>query len=70
MMRQVPLQTLGALYVNDKKEQDQLEREERKLQQLLPAGVAGYGRSVRLAPGDRNVVFFEFLFSHTTTKDN
>ena len=58
MMRQVPLQTLGALYVNDKKQQDQLEREERKLQQLLPAGVAGYGRSVRLAPGSRNGVFF------------
>lgn len=51
MLRQVPLQTLGALYVNDKKNQDQLERDERKQQNSFPDGVSGYGRSVRLAPG-------------------
>ena len=52
MLRQVPLQTLGALYVNDKKSQDQQEREERKQQNMFPDGISGYGRSVRLAPGE------------------
>jgi len=61
MLRQVPLQTLGALYVNDKKSQDQQEREERKQQNMFPDGISGYGRSVRLAPGESSNVETSFL---------